>query len=62
MVVIRTGPGHAQIVALGLDRSELDDAVGTLAGDDTIFICNAERGGGRSRLASNLRELSGIEA
>ena len=38
MVVVRTGAGHAQIVAVGLDRSGLEEAVGTLAGGDTIFI------------------------
>ncbi len=61
MVVVRTGAGHAQIVAVGLDRSGLEEAVGTLAGDDTIFIAtrSVEAAG---RVAQTLRELAGIES
>ncbi len=38
LVVLRTGPGHAQIVALEIDRAGMSGVVGCLAGDDTIFI------------------------
>lgn len=61
MVVLRTGPGHAQIVAVGLDRAGLDEAVGTIAGDDTIFIATAGEDAA-GRLAQKLRELAGIES
>lgn len=37
-IVLRTGPGHAQIVALEIDRAGLPGVAGCLAGDDTIFV------------------------
>lgn len=38
MLVVRTVVGGASRVALALDREELDCIVGTIAGDDTVFI------------------------
>jgi transcriptional regulator of arginine metabolism len=38
LVVIRTGVGHAQPLALAIDRAQLSEIVGTIAGDDTILI------------------------
>ena len=38
LVVIRTRIGHAQPLALALDRAQLDEVVGTIAGDDTILV------------------------
>ena len=38
LVVIRTGIGQAQPLALALDRAQLPEAVGTIAGDDTILV------------------------
>lgn len=38
LVVIRTGPGQAAPLALEIDRSSLRDVIGTVAGDDTIFV------------------------
>ncbi|MDJ0748750.1 MAG: hypothetical protein QNJ11_04665 [Woeseiaceae bacterium] len=38
LLVIRTGIGAAQRVALALDRSGWPGIIGTLAGDDTIFV------------------------
>lgn len=60
MVVIRTPPGCAHVVASALDRSGLGGLLGTVAGDDTIFCIAEERTGGE-RLAAILRDLSGIE-
>lgn len=61
LVVLRTGPGHAQIVALELDRSPPDNMMGTIAGDDTIFI--ASRSERRAQqLASWLRDQAGLRA
>lgn len=59
MVVIRTPPGCAHVVASALDRSGLEGLLGTVAGDDTIFCIAEERLGG-SRLAALLCDLSGI--
>lgn len=60
MVVIRTPPGCAHVVASALDRSGLDGLLGTVAGDDTIF-CIADEGTGGKRLAAVLCDLSGID-
>lgn len=38
LVVLRTGAGQAQILAVAIDRARLPEVVGTLAGDDTILI------------------------
>ncbi len=38
LLVLKTPPGEAQGVALALDRLEPDGVVGTVAGDDTIFV------------------------
>ena len=43
MVVIRTSPGAAQLIARLLDSlSKKDGVLGTIAGDDTIFIAPAD--------------------
>lgn len=36
--VIKTLPGHADSVALALDKLNLPEILGTVAGDDTIFV------------------------
>jgi transcriptional regulator of arginine metabolism len=38
LLVIRTGVGAAQRVGLALDRSGWPGMVGTIAGDDTVFV------------------------
>jgi transcriptional regulator of arginine metabolism len=38
MVVLRTGPGQAQMLGVALDRARLPEVVGTIAGDDTILV------------------------
>lgn len=38
MVVVKTAPGHAQMVATAFDRWPPKGVAGTLAGDDTIFL------------------------
>jgi transcriptional regulator of arginine metabolism len=38
LVVLRTGIGQAQPLAIAIDRTRLPEAVGTIAGDDTILI------------------------
>ena len=39
MLVIKTLPGVAQAAASALDSMHLEDVVGTIAGDDTVFAC-----------------------
>ena len=38
IVVLRTPPGTANALAIALDTSGFSDVVGTIAGDDTVFI------------------------
>ena len=38
LVLLRTGPGQAQILGVAIDGARLSDVVGTLAGDDTILV------------------------
>jgi transcriptional regulator of arginine metabolism len=56
LVVLRTPPGSAHVVASALDRAGLDGIIGTVAGDDTILVVAAERVGG----AKVARRLSGM--
>ena len=37
LVVLRTGPGQAQLLGVALDSARLPEVVGTIAGDDTIL-------------------------
>src|SRR5438132_13436771 len=38
LVVIRTGRGQAQALAEAMDRAQLPESVGSIAGDDTILV------------------------
>src|ERR1700722_13150917 len=38
LVVIRTGGGQAQPLAIAIDRAQLPEAIGTIGGDDTILV------------------------
>ena len=38
MGVIKTRPGYASAIAFNIDRSDIPQIMGTIAGDDTIFI------------------------
>ncbi len=38
LLVLRTSPGHANSVAVSLDRESWPEIVGTVAGDDTILV------------------------
>ena len=38
LVVLRTGPGQAQLLGVALDSARLPEVVGTVAGDDTILV------------------------
>jgi transcriptional regulator of arginine metabolism len=38
ITVVRTATGAAQSVALGIDKADWPEVVGTISGDDTIFI------------------------
>ena len=38
LIVMKTGPGQAQLLAIAVDRAQLGDVLGTIAGDDTILV------------------------
>ncbi|MEO8141612.1 MAG: arginine repressor [Sphingomicrobium sp.] len=42
LVVVKTPPGSANLVANALDMAGIDGIAGTIAGDDTIFIALVE--------------------
>jgi transcriptional regulator of arginine metabolism len=54
LTVIRTATGAAQRVALFLDRSDWPEIVGTVSGDDTIFVAT-RNGQDQRQLLSRLR-------
>jgi len=59
LVVLRTPPGCAHVVASALDRSGMDGLLGTVAGDDTL-LCVAEESVGGEGLSAKLRDLAGL--
>ena len=61
LVVLRTTPGSAGVVALELDRQPPEGVVGTVAGDDTVFVAVAERSA-VARVAESLRRSVGLPA
>ncbi len=58
IAVIRTPPGAAGYLALAIDHVELPDVLGTVAGDDTVFIVTRESDGGH-RVAEQFAQLAG---
>ena len=38
LLVLRTSPGNANSLAVALDQQELDEVIGTVAGDDTVLV------------------------
>ncbi len=59
LVVLHTPPGEANRVGIALDRLAWTDIVGTLAGDDTIFIAVKDVGAQR-RVIRAIRKLSSV--
>lgn len=60
LAVLRTPPGAAHYLASAIDRSGVPEIVGTIAGDDTIFVVARSAGGG-AELAAKLARWAGIE-
>jgi transcriptional regulator of arginine metabolism len=61
LVVVRTHPGSAPAVARAIDLMRLADVLGTIAGDDTIFVAPARERRAQP-LAALLAELLGAPA
>ncbi|MFL6736716.1 MAG: arginine repressor [Sphingomonas sp.] len=59
LIVLKTPPGSAHLVGVALDQSDLVGIIGTICGDDTIFIaCASTRIA--ADLATSLRTQSGM--
>jgi transcriptional regulator of arginine metabolism len=58
MLVIRTIPGSAHAVAAALDRARWAEVVGSIAGDDTLFVAFADRPS-MERIRKRLVRLAG---
>lgn len=56
LAVLRTPPGAADYLASAIDRAALPYVVGTIAGDDTIFVAAREPMTG-AELAATLNDL-----
>jgi transcriptional regulator of arginine metabolism len=56
LVVLRTPPGAAHLVAGAVDRADLPGVVGTVAGDDTLLVVADAEVGGES-LAKSLENI-----
>lgn len=59
IVVLRTPPGCAHVVASALDRSRVDGLLGTVAGDDTLMCISSSPDGGE--LCSQLKDFAGLD-
>jgi len=57
LTVVRTTIGSAQTVALAIDRARWPEVVGTISGDDTIFIATATERAQRA-LLDHLRSIA----
>ena len=56
IVVLCTAPGHADVVAVELDRWPPRGVVGCIAGDDTVFLATTSRSAAQ-KVASNIRAI-----
>ncbi|MEA2498696.1 MAG: transcriptional regulator of arginine metabolism [Actinomycetota bacterium] len=58
IVVLKTVPGYASAVGRALDLAGIEDVVGTIAGDDTVFVA-APSAKSATKLASSWLETDG---
>ena len=57
MLVLRTLPGSAHPLAAALDRARWPEVVGSIAGDDTVFVAFSDRGS-LGRVRRRLEQLA----
>lgn len=60
MAVLRTPPGHASHVAYDIDNAQIPEVLGTVAGDDTVFIV-LDEATDRPTLLSRLNEIETLQ-
>jgi transcriptional regulator of arginine metabolism len=56
IVVVKTGAGHASTVSQALDETSWPEAIGTIAGENTVFIAVRSEKDGK-KLERRIREL-----
>jgi transcriptional regulator of arginine metabolism len=56
LTVVRTTAGAAQSVAIAIDKADWPEVVGTISGDDTIFVAT-DTARAQAQLVARLREL-----
>jgi len=59
IVILRTPPGCAHVVASALDRSRVEGLLGTVAGDDTLMCVAAAADG--TALTERLKDFAGLD-
>jgi transcriptional regulator of arginine metabolism len=60
LVIARTPPGGAHLLASAIDRAALPDVLGTVAGDDTVLVVTRDPQGG-AELADRLLQMAGAK-
>ena len=58
LTVVKTASGHAQSVTVAIDQANWPEVVGTISGDDTIFIATEDARDQR-KLRERLRDIFG---
>jgi transcriptional regulator of arginine metabolism len=65
LVVVKTPPGGAQLLASLIDRAtasgDLSSALGTIAGDDTVLVVSRSATGGKNLITDLKKYISGSE-
>jgi transcriptional regulator of arginine metabolism len=54
--VVKTGRGHASTVSQALDDAGMPESIGSIAGDDTIFVATRSAREGK-KLQHHLRDF-----
>lgn len=61
IVVIKTFPGHANTVCNALDNLNLDEVLGTVAGDNCMFACLKEGVSGEAFMSTLKKHIPEID-
>ena len=61
IVVIKTFPGHANTVCNAIDNLNMDEVLGTVAGDNCMFACLREGVSGDAFMEKLKKHIPGIE-
>lgn len=56
LAVIKTEPGHAHTLGVAIDLARWDEVIGSIAGDDTVFVAAADRASA-DRIVQRIRSL-----